>query len=231
MEENKKELFDIDTSVMYILGISEALFDFQLLVQIKACFERKQYSGAIVTDMEMKEEKEDIYSVYDYFSPELSSENLIKANHYIKEIELNKEYDLFLVGMKEGSVSFGREIPEDLGLSVYGISRILHPDCVLLQVFWGDYQETDLHNMGKETEQIIGEEIDFFCIQNNTVDMYSSLNQHKIISSEIENTVVESTIDGLENSYIFSLNSEKEIERLTEAAIEKLQSYAEIERM
>ena len=33
MEENKKELFDIDTSVMYILGISEALFDFQLLVQ------------------------------------------------------------------------------------------------------------------------------------------------------------------------------------------------------
>ena len=65
---------------------------------------------AIVTDMEMKEEKEDIYSVYDYFSPELSSENLIKANHYIKEIELNKEYDLFLVGMKEGSVSFGREI-------------------------------------------------------------------------------------------------------------------------
>ena len=35
MEENKKELFDIDTSVMYILGISEALFDFQLLVQIK----------------------------------------------------------------------------------------------------------------------------------------------------------------------------------------------------
>lgn len=85
--------------------------------------------------------------------------------------------------------------------------------------------------MGKETEQIIGEEIDFFCIQNNTVDMYSSLNQHKIISSEIENTVVESTIDGLENSYIFSLNSEKEIERLTEAAIEKLHSYAEIERM
>ena len=76
MEENKKELFDIDTSVMYILGISEALFDFQLLVQIKACFERKQYSVAIVTDMEMKEEKEDIYSVYDYFSPELSSENL-----------------------------------------------------------------------------------------------------------------------------------------------------------
>ena len=205
MEENKKELFDIDTSVMYILGISEALFDFQLLVQIKACFERKQYSVAIVTDMEMEEEKEDIYSVYDY--------------------------DLFLVGMKKGSVSFGREIPEDLGLSVYGISRILHPDCVLLQVFWGDYQETDLHNMGKETEQIIGEEIDFFCIQNNTVDMYSSLNQHKIISSEIENTVVESTIDGLENSYIFSLNSEKEIERLTEAAIEKLQSYAEIERM
>ena len=43
--------------------------------------------------------------------------------------------------------------------------------------------------------------------------------------------MVESTIDGLENSYIFSLNSEKEIERLTEAAIEKLQSYAEIERM
>lgn len=36
MEENKKELFDIDTSVMYILGISEALFDFQLLVQIKS---------------------------------------------------------------------------------------------------------------------------------------------------------------------------------------------------
>ena len=61
--------------------------------------------------------------------------------------------------------------------------------------------------------------------------MYSSLNQHKIISSEIENTVVESTIDGLENSYIFSLNSEKEIERLTEAATEKLHSYAEIERM
>ena len=76
---------------MYILGISEALFDFQLLVQIKACFERKQYSVAIVTDMEMEEEKEDIYSVYDYFSPELSSENLIKANHYIKEIELNKD--------------------------------------------------------------------------------------------------------------------------------------------
>ena len=73
--------------------------------------------------MEMEEEKEDIYSVYDYFSPELSSENLIKANHYIKEIELNKEYDLFLVGMKKGSVSFGREIPEDLGLSVYGIFK------------------------------------------------------------------------------------------------------------
>ena len=177
---------------MYILGISEALFDFSVIsTNKKRALKRKHIAWRLFTDMENGKEgerKDYLIVCMTIFSPELSSENLIKANHYIKEIELNKEYDLFLVGMKKGSVSFGREIPEDLGLSVYGISRILHPDCVLLQVFWGDYQETDLHNMGKETEQIIGEEIDFFCIQNNTVDMYSSLNQHKIISSEIENT-------------------------------------------
>lgn len=231
MKEADRELFDIDTSVMYIIGLSEVLYDFQLLLQLQRCFEEKGYKVAVFTDKEVGENIENVYSLYEYLDPEISVEKLVIANHFMKEVEVNNTYDLFLVGIQKGAVSFGREILEDLGLTVYSMSRIVHPDCVMLQIFWGDYQENDIDKMAMETEQMIGETIDFFHIQNCTVDMNLSLAENEIVPFRIEKELVQSIRNNLEDDRVFLLDSKSEIDELTEAVIIKLQSYAEIERM
>ena len=57
--------------------------------------------------------------------------------------------------------------------------------------------------MGKETEQIIGKKLTFSVFKTIQLICIPLFNQHKIISSEIENTVVESTIDGFGKIAIF----------------------------
>lgn len=231
MTEKSKELFDIDTPIMYVIGISEVLYDFQLLIQVKQCLENKQYKVAIVTDQELKEHYDNVYSLYDFFSDGLSVEKLIEANHFIKQIEMSKPYDLLIIGIEKGTVSFGREIPENLGISVYGISQIVPPDCVLLQIFWGDYKKDDFEKLGYETERLIGEKIDFFNIKNYYVDINLSSSNHRIIPVLLESSVINSTTKELDLKNVFALNCQEEIEKLCNAAIETLHSYAEIERM
>ena len=231
MKEVNRELFDIDTSIVYVIGLSEVLYNFQLLFDLKNCFEEKGYKAALFTDTLTKDEMDDVYSLHEYLDPEISSEKLVIANRYMKEIEITHNYDLFLVGIEKGTVSFGREILEDMGLTVYSISRILHLDCVVLQIFWGDYEKEDIKKIEQETEQILGEEIDFINIRNKAVDLNESLKKNEIISFEIEKKLVDSTMRGLKNECIFALDSQNEIERLTEAIITRLQNYVEIERV
>lgn len=231
MREKSKELYDIDTSVMYVIGLSEVLYDFQLLIQMKQCFENKHYKIAVFTDQKLEEHYDDVYSLYEFFSAGLSVEKLIETNHFIKQIELSKPYDLLIIGIEKGTVSFGREIPENLGVSVYGISQIVPPDCVLLQIFWGDYKKEDFQKLGYETERLIGEKIDFFNIKNYYVDINLSSSNHRIIPVLLESSVINSAIKELGLKNVFALNCQEEIEKLCNAVIETLHSYAEIERI
>ena len=102
---------------------------------------------------------------------------------------------------------------------------------MLLQIFWGDYKKDDFEKLGYETERLIGEKIDFFNIKNYYVDINLSSSNHRIIPVLLESSVINSTIKELGLKNVFSLNCQEEIEKLCNAAIETLHSYAEIERM
>lgn len=64
-----------------------------------------------------------------------NTERFIKMNHFIKQIEIQENPDLIIMGIMNGAVSLGMDIIEDFGIDVYGV-RVQSDLTVLWQMYF-----------------------------------------------------------------------------------------------
>ena len=232
---NQNELYDIDLPVLYILGLSEEINSVEQLAEIRNSFAESGYRTALVSD------SKDIAAFGDcYCLPMFSGEcepgldqraKTIQANHYLKDLEVKGNYELLIIGIMKGTGSYGRKIIEDFGIHAYCLSKAARPDCVLLNVFYGTYDQEILDQIGRSTANIIESDIDFYNIVNEIVDVSESEYQHKVCTRKIDSQLVENRVENMEEGKVFYLVKKDQIKTFTDAVTEKLAEYAEIIKM
>lgn len=231
----KKEIYDIDTPVVYVAGLSEEVNSVRQLVELKEAFEKRGYRIAIFSEAKEIEIFKDGYWLWmmsNEYKTEVSQvDKIFLANQYVKKIELEAQYDLLLIGVMKGTVVWNRKIVEDFGMNAYSISRAVKSDSILLNIFWGSYNAEALQNIGKEVSKIIGDDVDFYNISNKIISYEESEINHKICTLTVDKNLAMQKVIDLENENVYCLLDTIELERLVDDIIVKLSEYAEITRM
>ncbi len=227
--EKNNFIFDIDAPVVYVVGISRQINSTEHLVKLQQEFASEQYKTVIFSDAPEVLLFENGYFLSMLKNNSLSNtERFIKMNHFIKQIEIQENPDLIIMGIMNGAVSLGMDIIEDFGIDVYGAARTVRPDCVVANVFYGEYKKGMLEEIGKEIQRTMGEEVDFYNITNQIMDSKESDMLKRVSTIEVEKSMVHHLLGCLSQNDVFGLNSDKEYERLTVSIINKLSEYADV---
>lgn len=231
-KKNMNEMFDIDTPVVDILSLSTELNSVEQWLNIRNCFRKAGYKVALLSDIQELEVLEDCYWISmlaESNNIKLSQgERIIATNHYIKQVEMDNNYDLFLIGNSKGTSTYGRKILEDLGINTYSISKSATPDYVILNIFFGYYDQCVMEELGRETESIIGCDIDFFNLTDKVVNIDKSESCHKICTFNVGRELALDKARSLPFDKAGCLLYDSEIKRLVNLIIKKLQGYTDI---
>ena len=225
----KYTLYEIDTPIILVIGISKELNDFSQLQAMKQKLEEEGYASLIMSDYSDKFDDDEIVDMSLLTSAETIIEKAINMNHYAKHLEITKKVDTFVVGASTGVSSFGKNIVEDFGISAYVISKALPPDCIVLNSFYSEYGETTIAGISAEIESFLGENIDVLNILPKTIDFARSESEGRIISvnMNIEKTKKEVQSWDAQN-FCFSEKSD-DVDEVVEKCCEILKAYSEIE--
>ena len=168
--EAHKFIYDKDIPVVYVVGISKKINSVEQLIKMKKQFEERQYKINLFSDAPETALFDDSYYLSMMKNGHKSSgERSIEVNHFIKQKEVVENPDLIIIGLMNGAISLGNDIIEDFGIDVYSTAQVVRPDCVILNLFYGEYQPEMLEELGKELQRLIGEEIDFCNITENPI--------------------------------------------------------------
>lgn len=225
----KYTLYEIDTPIILVIGISKELNDFSQLQAMKQKLEEEGYASLIMSDYSDTFDDDEIVDMSLLTSAETIIEKAINMNHYAKHLEITNKVDTFVVGASTGVSSFGKNIVEDFGISAYVISKALPPDCIVLNSFYSEYGETTIAGISAEIESFLGENIDVLNILPKTIDFARSESEGRIISvnMNIEKTKKEVQSWDAQN-FCFSEKSD-DVDEVVEKCCEILKAYSEIE--
>ena len=230
-----KEIFDIDTPVLFVLGLSKSINSLKQLLDLKKQFMEEGYKVALCSDEKEAQIFEGAYWLNMLSETESKGRNqvdkIILLNHYLKQIEVNENFDLIIIGILKGTTSFGRKIVEDFGVNAYSVSKAVRPDCTVLNVFYGNYGRDSLEILGEETANVIGSSIDFYNIVNKVIKLEDSESQHQICTLEVDDSLVLDKIKELNMNNIYCSSQKNELKKLANSIIEKLESYVEVTRL
>lgn len=227
--KRKDELYNIQVPILYVLGLSSELINLGELIQLKDSFLDVGYNVALVSNIKEAQYIDNtIYFKNHNLDP---VQSVIDINHKIKEVEITNSYDLIIIGLQEGVGQFENRIIEDFGIESYIWSRAVQPDCIVLNVFYGDYSLNTLHMIGKNIEYSVGKEIDFYNLKSQTLDIKTSESQHTICTWPIDNKILQQKVSELNSNEVYSTLLNGETIRIRDEIIEKLGAYGEIERI
>lgn len=229
IKKRENELYDIDVPVVYIIGVSKEVNSVEQYIKLKHALE-KEYKIILFSDTKEVELFDNCYWLSMFWSDKIldQSERMIKANHFIKEIETRESPDIILIGMTSGLSYFGRKVVENFGLHAYGLSKVVKPDCVITNVFCGNYDIQMLSDLGAEIKNIVGIEPDYFNMVNKCIEPGKSEIEHKICTVEVGEEIVERYVKQFDKEFVYHTLGESEYIRLSKAIIDKLEGYADI---
>lgn len=225
----ERTIYDIDIPAVYFVGMTEAVNRIEDLLEMKIYFENCGYQVALFSDAKEVQIFDGCYWLSSLYELGLSqAERVIHANWDIKSIEIKDSPDLILLGITKGVSTLGRTYVEDFGINAYSMSRVIHPDCIVLNVLFGDYTQTELYNLGNEIKGVMNEEVDFYNVKNRMIDIATSELFEKIQTIEIDNNMLKDKLQCFDRQKLFSISLDSEVVRLGNAIIDKLAEYADV---
>ena len=227
-ESGKKEIFDIDIPVVYVTGIVSEINCLRESIELQRSFQKQGYKVGMISNSKEVESQKD--SFYCYFE-EYNVENIVKINHFVKQIENTNHYDLLFVVLMSGAGILGRKVIEDFGLEVYSWRRAVPFDCIVLNVFYGNYTEESLAILGNSVQDVLGSKVDFYNIVDQMLDLDESEKNNSVHTWPVDRESLQNSIFLLKSNETYAMKLDGEIERLRDGIKEKLGEYGEAERL
>ena len=225
----KNTVFVIYIPVVLFTGVTKKINKLQQVLCIQRELQNKGYRAVVFSDAKEAELFCNCHWLSMFSSKEkTNSEKIILANHYVKQIEIDENPEVILIGMMEGTSTLGNECVEDFGVGVYSITQGVQPDCTVLNVMYGDYNQDELEQLGKEVSNITGGDVDFYNITGKVIDSVGTENTNEICTIELDKELIKKEIKRFNKANVFYTEEESENERLANAIVDKLADYADI---
>jgi len=226
IKDDRKVYYDINTPVIFILGITENTDKFEVQVGLREQLIKKGY---VVSSVSTRSDST-ILGMHDFpnfmFDVCISeTDKILSYNHFVKKIEWDENPEVIIIGIPGGVFPISKIKPNYFGITAFEISSALTCDYAVLCSSYLDYSK-DLNYFSKISNGIsekLGFIIDYHHIAART---YDKLLELPIDVSSSWLTLDESFIERKVRSYninnVYNLRSYSAIERLADSIIEKL---------
>lgn len=227
----ENEIFEIDIPVVLITDIFAELNSQDVQLKIYDELKAKGYAVKLVSSKREMRLIRDIDSIPQSVLREYGTnkEKILRFNHYIKQIEIKENPDLIIIGIPGNLMEISKKVTGDFGSSAYIISRGVISDYVVcnfpyFQDFEGRYSE-----LCKCVENRLETKVDACNVIPQYLDLMESEEYGELEYLGLSAEYVEKKLQKHEK--IFFLQDKKEILRIADEIVKKLEGYAEIKVM
>lgn len=228
-----KELFDINTSIIFVLGFSENTNKYNTLLSLHKELKIQDLNVYTLSARKSKD-FDDINTLpgFIYDCNVNTTDKILFLNHYICNIENTIHPDLILIEVPGGIGRYSRKLVNGFGEYLFIFSNAIPSDCNILNLPVDNYNHSyfiDINNLLVNKYDL---EIDFFNIINKRLRFDDSHMIHEFCYLNVGDDIVENIISKIKKqnnniNNIFNLNNKKEVCLLTDKIIEILSSYAD----
>lgn len=221
-------IYEINVPIIFISGITRQTDKFLTHVLIERELNSTGYSTkSVFSNPNMAIISSSIPS-FMFNNNYSAKEKILLFNRFFKSIELNENPDVILLSIPGDILCPTKKYCGDGGEEAYLISRAISADYIILNVFYGDYEGSDLVKIGEASERILGGNIDSFNIINKAIHSEETNTEKKVCTITMDRDLIVQKKEEIGNERTFSIN---DISELTKSMIQKLAGYATIEQI
>lgn len=229
-EEHSKTCYNINTPVIFVLGLTENTDKFEVQLALREQLLQKGYNISSVSS------RRDSAILGMHPLPSFlfdggtcETEKILSYNHLIKQIELRESPEIIIIGIPGGAFPFSNNKHNYFGITAYEISNAVTCDCAIFCSPYLDYS-VDLDSFPRISNEAYGKfgfSIDYFHIAARTFDyFYEQPHEENFNWVTLDTAFVDAKIKTYDKDNIYNLLQPHEIQWLTEKVIDQLSDAA-----
>lgn len=144
----KRRWYDNNIPVLFVLGVSENTDKFEVQVSLRSNLIKKGYKVASVTSRR----DSDILNMHPipdfmFSTSDDEVEKILKYRWFIKQLELEEEPDLIIIGIPGGAIPYDRNRHNNFGIMAFEISNAVDCDYAILCSSAAHYDDDYFENI------------------------------------------------------------------------------------
>ncbi|TQQ84041.1 TIGR04066 family peptide maturation system protein [Peptacetobacter hominis] len=209
--DSKNELLDIDTPIVFILGLSENTNKYATLLKIHKDLKKNNFDVYSLSARNSKDFNDiNILPKFIYDKTISLSDKILLFNHYIYMLEKTYKPEIILIEIPGGFGVFSKKLTNNFGEFLFIASNALLSDFNILNIPLEDYNQSDFDNMNKFINNRFNLNIDIFNIIPKRLCFAESERTHKFSYLSLDNDIVDKFIEKFDNNQnIFNDNNIK----------------------
>ncbi|MBD7912580.1 MULTISPECIES: TIGR04066 family peptide maturation system protein [Clostridium] len=228
----KEEIKEISTPIIFVLGLCDRTNKFEIQLSIREEFIRKGYKVSQVGSKNYCE----MFGFHSFpnfmYSKKFTESEKIKLfNEYIKQIEINENPDVIVIGIPGGISPINKFVTNKFGIFAYEVSQAVTPDVSILSLIYNSYSDKDIEFIKNSVKYKLGFEIDCLNIGNNAID-WAKLEETKLLNFiTVDSNSVDKKKTLLKSRYntIYNILNLKDAKELTEYFINMLSASEDVQ--
>ncbi|MCS4481257.1 TIGR04066 family peptide maturation system protein [Clostridium botulinum] len=179
------QLEKIQTPIIFVLGTGDRSGKFEIQLCLRENLMQMGYKVSQVGSRNYCELM-DFHSFPQFmYSTEITEEEkVIYFNNFIKDIELNDNSDVIIIGIPGGIMPFNDKYTNGFGILAYEISQAVKPDAAVFTTLYEDYNKEYFESIDNTIKYKFGFEIDCYNLSNIQFDWmkFENLNEQFYIT-------------------------------------------------
>lgn len=215
--------FNINTPVIFILGITENTDKFEVQAALREQFIKQGYT---VSSISSRRDSAilGMHPLPDFmFDASISeTEKILSYSHYIKQIELNENPEVIIIGIPGGVFRFSKTKHNHFGITAFEISNALTCDCAVLCSPYLDYSLDYFQSISNAIKEKLGFPITYHHIAARIYENNVALPSEAFNWLTLNEAYIDRKIQSYKRNDVYNLLKQVDIELLTGRIIDQL---------
>ncbi len=228
IDVNSEFLYNIDTPVIFVLGIGERTNKFEIQLALRENIIKMGYN-VIQIGTRGYCELLGFHSFPEFmYGGMLSETNKIALfNHFIKKLETNEKPDVIIIGVPGGIIPFNNKLTNRFGVLAYEVSQAVTPDSTVFSWYYEKYSTEYFNKMIDSIKYRLGCKVDCYNLTNVMFDWNNSRLENKMLYISLDSKIVDTEkIRHKElNISVFNVLNQKDAFDMADCLIGKLREY------
>ncbi|EPR11661.1 TIGR04066 family peptide maturation system protein [Ruminiclostridium papyrosolvens] len=221
-------LYNINTPVVFVLGIGERTSKFEIQLSLREKFLSEGYKVSQIGTRGYCELL-GFHSFPEFmFNGTLPETNkIVFFNHLIKKIENDEQPDVIIIGIPGGIMPFNNNLTNRFGILAYEVSQALPSDSAIFSCHYAEYDNNYFKGLSDLVKYRLGFEVGCYNISNVMFDWVNSKQENKNIYTTLDSTYIDEKLNLYSKMEIpvFNVQNTDSAGNMSEHIISKLADY------